>query len=240
MRVGGDIELLKRLLSNGLPVIVESWLDPEDNGGMGHYRLFTGYSEVGQYFLAEDSLHGSGIQVPMVEFDPFWQVFNHTYVLVYPSDRTTLVHAILGTNMIDQSMFEHALITAQTEATNNPNNAYAWFNVGTNYARLGKPELAASAFDEARRMGLPYRMLWYQFDIMETYLAIGRHQEVISLSNAILQATGGLEELYYYRGLAWQASGQVESAAADFRTALQYNPAFSPAADALVALGTSS
>ncbi|MCL4294323.1 MAG: C39 family peptidase [Anaerolineae bacterium] len=240
VRVGGDLDLLKSFLSNDLPVIVEFWTNPEDNGGMGHYRLFTGYDEAGGYFIAEDSLNGSGIQVPMAEFDAYWQVFNRTYVLAYPSDQTALVHTIVGSAMIDQTMFERALLTAQTEAKNTPGSPYAWFNLGTNYARLGQKELAAGAFDEARRIGLPYRMLWYQFDIFETYLAVGRSQDVIDLSSAILQATGGLEELYYYRGLARQALGQVEAAAEDFRAALDYNPNFTPAAKALAALESPS
>lgn len=240
VRVGGDLDLLKSFLSNDLPVIVEFWTNPEDNGGMGHYRLFTGYDEAGGYFIAEDSLNGSDIQVPMGEFDAYWQVFNRTYVLAYPSDRTALVHAIVGSAMIDQTMFERALLTAQTEAKNTPGNPYTWFNLGTNYARLGQKELAAGAFDEARRIGLPYRMLWYQFDIFETYLAVGRYQDVIDLSSALLQTTGGLEELYYYRGLAWQALGQMEAAAEDFRAALAYNPNFTRAAEALTTLGDSS
>lgn len=239
VRVGGNLDLLKQLLSNGLPVIVETWLNPEDNGGLGHYRLFTGYDEEGGYFIAEDSLNGSGIRVPFAEFAPFWQVFNRTYVVVYPPDQVATVYTILGQDMLDQSMLEKALATAQAEAQNEPTNAYAWFNIGTNYARLGQPELAASAFDEARRIGLPYRMLWYQFDIFESYLAVGRYQEVIDLSTAILQATGGLEELYYYRGLAYQALGQTKPAGDDFRAALDYNPHFTPAADALATLETS-
>ena len=236
MRVNGDLDLLKRLLSNGLPVIVEFWTNPEDNGGLGHYRLFTGYGEAGDYFVAEDSLNGSGIQVPLTDFDPFWQVFNRTYLVIYPPDQTALIHALLGQDMSDQTMYERALVTAQTEAKSDPANAYAWFNIGTNYARLSRPELAASAFDEARRLGLPYRMLWYQFDIYEAYLTMGRYQDVIDLTTATLKATGGLEEPYYYRGLAQQATGQSEAAAKDFRAALEYNANYMRAAEALAAL----
>ncbi len=237
-RLNGNTTLIKQLLSNGFPVIVEFWADPEDNGGLGHYRLFTGYNEADGYFLAEDSLNGSGIQVPFDAFDSAWQVFHRTYIVIYPPDQTALMHAIVGQDMIDSVMLDHALATAQTEARNNPANPFAWFNLGTSYARLDQPEPAASAFDEARRLGLPYRMLWYQFDIFDAYLAVGRYQEVIDLATATLEATGGLEELYYYRGAARQALGQNDSAAEDFRAALAYNPHFDLAANALVILET--
>jgi len=234
---GGNIDLLKHLLSNGFPVMVEAWTEPEDNGGMGHYQLLTGYDQADNRFLTEDSLHGAGVTVPIAEFDDFWRVFNRTYLVLYPPDKAGLVHAILGSSGDRTTMYEQALLTAQDEAKMQPDDAFAWFNIGTNYARLGEPALAASAFDEARRLGLPYRMLWYQFDIFETYLAMGRHQELVELTTATLKATGGLEELYYYRGLALQATNQPEAAAADFQAALAYNPHFDLATQALAELG---
>ena len=77
-------------------------------------------------------------------------------------------------------------------------------------------------------------MLWYQFEIFETYLAMGRYQEVIELTTATLKATGGLEELYYYRGLAYRATNQPQAAIDDFEAALAYNPNFDLAAQALL------
>ena len=47
------------------------------------------------------------------------------------------------------------------EATADRNNAFAWFNMGTNFVALDVMDRAAVAYDEARRVGLPWRMLWY-------------------------------------------------------------------------------
>jgi tetratricopeptide (TPR) repeat protein len=229
---GGDIDLLKHLLSNGFPVMVETWAKPEDQGGMGHYRLLIGYSQAENRFLTYDSLHGPGVIIPIEEFDRFWRVFNRTYLVVFPPEQAPVVYAILGPRADKTAMTEKALLAAQEEARANPGDPFAWFNVGTDYARLGEAGLAASAFDEARRLGLPYRMLWYQFDIFQSYLATGRHQEVIDLATATLKASGGLEELYYARGLALAALNQP-GAAGDFQAALDYNPNFEPAAKAL-------
>jgi tetratricopeptide (TPR) repeat protein len=231
--VGGNLELLQHLLSNGFPVIVETWLDPVDRGGLGHYRLFSGYDAEGGYFLAQDSLRGPDIQVPMAEFDDLWRVFNRTYVLVYRPEQEAQVLAILGPAGEEETMLANALRTAQAEAEARPEDAYAWFNLGSSYVALGEMEQAAVAFDQARRIGLPFRMLWYQFGIFEAYLQAGRYQEVIDLTTATLGGTGGLEELYYYRGQARQATGDAEAAIADFQAALDYNPLFTPAAAAL-------
>ena len=232
VRVGGDLELLRRLLSNGFPVIVETWLNPEDRGGLGHYRLLTGYDLAAETFVAQDSLRSPNAHVSFAELDDFWRVFNRTYIVVYPPQQADRIRALLGPAADDQMMLENALAIARQEATDDPQDPYAWFNLGTTYFRLGRPELAADAFDEARGIGLPYRMLWYQFDIFEAYLAAGRNQDVAYLASATAYAAGGLEEAYYYQGLAYRALGQPEAAADAFRDALDYNPSFAAAAEA--------
>jgi tetratricopeptide (TPR) repeat protein len=225
----GTPDLLKQFLSNGFPVIVEFWTERDDAGGMGHYRLLTGYDATSNEFIAQDSLHGANIRVPIENFDTDWQVFNRTYLVAFPPERAPVAYTIAGPTAINPTMYRQALTTAQAEAQRQPENPFAWFNIGTNYARLGETELAASAFDEARRLGLPYRMLWYQFDIFDVYLAQERHRELVELTTAVLEATSGLEELYYYRGLAYRALGDEEAARKDFQAALDYNPTFEPA-----------
>lgn len=232
VRIGGDVDLLQRLLANGFPVIVETWIEPEDRGGMGHYRLFTGYDAAAGVFYAQDSLHGPDTVVPFDDFIDGWRVFNRTYVVVYQPEQADHVRALLGPAADDQTMLENVLATARAEATADPDDAYAWFNLGTAYFRLGEPQLAAAAFDEARRIGLPYRMLWYQFDIFEAYLAAERYEDVAYLASATAYGAGGLEEAYYYQGLAYEALNQPGAAAAAFRDAIEYNPHFTPAAEA--------
>jgi tetratricopeptide (TPR) repeat protein len=79
------------------------------------------------------------------------------------------------------------------------------------------------------------RQLWCQFTPFEAYYAAGRYQDVLDLTNATLKGTGGLEEAYYYRGLALQSTGQP-GAKEDFEAALAYNPLFAPARQALDSL----
>ncbi len=236
VRVAGDVELLQRLISNGFPVIVETWILPDDLGGMGHYRLLTGYDAAAGEFHAQDSYFGPDKVVPTEQLRQEWRIFNHKYILVYRPEQQEEVDAILGPHADATAAYEQALRTAQEEATANPEDPFAWYNLGAAYTHLGRPELAADAFDEARGIGLPLRFFWYQFEIFEAYLAVGRYQDVIDLAYTTHYTASGHEDAFYYRALAHEARGERAYAVDYLQKALSYNPNFTPAADALAEL----
>lgn len=233
VRMGGTVEVLQQLLSNRFPVMVEDWIEQDDHGGMGHYRLFTGYDREDGYFIAQDSYYGPDELVYMRPFYRDWRVFNRKYIVVFRPEQRERVEAILGPYLDDDFMWEHALHTAQSEANADPADAFAWFNLGTTYTHLQQPQLAAAAFDEARHLGLPLRMFWYQFEIFEAYLAIGRYEDVANLAYATAYSASGHEEAYYYAGLGYLGQGKNEVGISYLQKALDYNPNFQPAADAL-------
>jgi tetratricopeptide (TPR) repeat protein len=144
-------------------------------------------------------------------------------------------------------MYERALETARSEAAAPRTDcvAYAdcadwvtfsWFNVGSSLTSLGRHSEAAAAYDEARRLGLHFRMLWYQFGPYESYYAAGRYEDVVALANATLATARNLEESYYWRGMAHLASDDVEGARSDLETALRYHEGWAPAVNALADL----
>ena len=107
-RANGSASLLRLLLSNDVPVIVETWHEPEPGNGMGHYRLLTGYDDVAAEWLAYDSYDQvglrpgdtySGIVIPYDELDSLWPLFNRVYVVVYTDDLAPLVQAIVGADL---------------------------------------------------------------------------------------------------------------------------------------------
>jgi tetratricopeptide (TPR) repeat protein len=234
--MGGTLELLQRILSHGFPVIVEDWMEPEDRGGIGHYRLFTGYDAAEGYFIAQDSYYGPDRQMPMLAFDSNWRVFNRKYIVIHRPEDAGTVGSLLGEMADDETMLHHALDIARKEAQANPDDVFAWFNLGTTYTHLGRYQLAAEAFDEARRIGLPFRMLWYQMEPFRAYLEAGRYQDLIRLAEATTQSTGGHEEAFYYQALAYQAQDREQEAIAYLEQALDYNPNYKPAADLLAIL----
>ncbi|NET74512.1 MAG: hypothetical protein F6K62_27525 [Sphaerospermopsis sp. SIO1G2] len=108
--------------------------------------------------------------------------------------------------------------------------------MGNIYIGLGDYESSAKAFDRARQIGLPWRMLWYQFGPYEAYWQVGRYSDVIELADVTLHQRPYFEESYYYRGLAHQAIGDNTAAAQDLRRAVAFNPRFTAASEALEAL----
>jgi hypothetical protein len=244
-RVNGDSDRLRELLASGLPVLVETWHEPKPNDGMGHYRLLTGYDNAERIWIAFDSYDAtgvdpnkpySGIRVPYDQLDPLWRVFNRQYVIIYPEASAETVERILGPDLDDKAMWERALSDAETSVGQTSEDPFAWFNLGSDLTAVGRFDDAAAAYDRARTIGLPWRMMWYQFGAFEAYYRVGRYDEVIALANATIRTATFVEELYYWRGLAQLAEGKAAEARASFQKALEMNRYYGPAAEALAAL----
>ncbi|MDQ3701890.1 MAG: C39 family peptidase [Chloroflexota bacterium] len=238
-RVAGDVDRLKLLLANGVPVVIRTWFTPEPNDGMGHYRLLVGFDDAAGRFTGYDSYLSPGVNValPYGPFDADWRVFNRTYLPVYSPDQAPIVAAILGGDKDDAAMWERALGVAQQEIATRANEPFSWFNAGVSLVALGRPGEAVEAFDRARSLRLPWRMLWYQFEPFEAYLAAGRLTDVLTLTATNLQQADDLEESHYYRGRALQAQGEGNSARSAYQAALRSNVRFVPAHHALGTLG---
>lgn len=262
-RVNGDIDTLKRLLSNNIPVMIETGIDPPGEFSWmewyGHYLLVVAYDDRQQTFWVYDSWLGTTNEVQMVTdengeviaqgsqtgdgrtlayatFDSYWRQFNRTYVAVYRPEQAPLVQGILGDQLQDDLMWQHSLERVSAELQAEPDNAFLWFNLGSVYTGQQNYDLAAQAFDQARQIGLPWRMLWYQFAPYEAYYHTGRYDDVINLATLTLDRRSYFEEAFYYRGLAYQALGNITLAQADWNEAVKFNPNYQLPQDALANL----
>ena len=231
----GDLERLKRLVSIGAPVLVSTWyVDPEE-GGMGHYRLLTGFDDVTQSVYFQDSYVSPGVNVRLsyAAFDEDWRVYSRAYMPVYAPELAEAVAAIVEGDLDEAFLKRRALRVAEEEAAQRPGNPYSWFNLGTALTRLGRTGEAAVAFDHARAVGLPPRLLWYQFWPLEAYLAENRLTDVLALADFTLQQVWELEESQYYRGKALEGLGRRAEARAAFEAAVRVNPKYAPALHAI-------
>ncbi len=80
-RVGGDIDLLKRYLASGFPVIIEKGFELPKEGWMGHYELVTGYDDSNKRFTLQDSYFGPGQVMTYEGLALNWRAFNFTYLI---------------------------------------------------------------------------------------------------------------------------------------------------------------
>lgn len=250
-RANGDLDTLRRLLDHGFPVIVEIGLDPPGEYAWmewyGHYLLVVAYDDAQGQIWTYDSWFGTsevpgenkhpfGRIVTYENLDSYWSQFNRNYIALYRPEEETILQTIIGPNMDDEVMWHNALAHSQQEAAAQPENGFYWFNLGTAYVNLGQYSLAADAYDQARSLGLPWRMLWYQFGPYEAYYQVGRYEDMITLANATLNVYEYFEETLYYRGLAHLALGNVAAAQRDLSKAVAFNPNFTPAVEALARL----
>jgi hypothetical protein len=241
-RVGGDLTLLKTLLSSNFPVIIEAGYDPEPErlGWMGHYLLPIGYDDGAQTLKTHDSYLGANTTYSYDHINQFWEHFNNTYIVLYNPEREQELMGLLGTNGDATQNALNTLEVNRQRALANANDAFAWFNLGSNYVLLGDYDekayqYAATAYDQARKIGLPWRMLWYQFGPYIAYNAVGRYQDVIDLAKIQLDEPGTsqyIEETYYYAGAAREGLGDAKRALVNYNTALEIDKNFTPAADA--------
>lgn len=238
-RVGGDLQLLKQLIAAGFPVMIEEsfffdqpyW--PNDDLWAAHYLLVTGYDDSAQTFTGQDSFHGPNQVISYATVDSYWQIFNRVYLLVYlPSQEGTL-RAVLGDNWDPDLNRQHALKISQDETQSEPNNAYAWFNLGSNLVYFERYGEAASAYDTSRNLGLYQRMLRYQFGPFFAYFHAGMTTELIAVTEYALQRTPNSEEALLWHGWALYRMGKKLEAIADWQKALEYHPTYEDAQYAL-------
>lgn len=237
-RVGGTFDLLKRLLAAGYPVIIEKGYEPEGYDWMGHYLLLVGYDDTQAVFYTFDSFLGTnGGQGRRETYEytaTYWQHFNNTFIVLYDPSQESQLYTLLGDHADEMGAVQLALENAHVQANANPNDKWAWFNMGDAYARLGQYQEAASAFDRAFNLQMPWRTLWYLFTPFETYYNLGRYSDVIQLADSLDRSSQNyVEEAWYYRGLAYAAQGRNADALTQFERVLNFNPNFTPATQAL-------
>ena len=234
-RVGGDLELLRQLVAGGFPVMIEEsfYFDqpfwPNDDLWAAHYLLVTGYDESAQIFTGQDSFHGPDQVIPYATLDEYWQIFNRVYFLVYLPGQEATLKAILGDNWDPDLNRQHALEVAQAETESRPRNAFTWFNLGSNLVYFERYGEAASAYDTARNLGLPQRMLRYQFGPFFAYFHAALTTELIAVTDYALQRTPNSEEALLWHGWALYRQGEKARALDDWRKALEYHPGYQDA-----------
>lgn len=253
VRVGGDLETVKRLIAAGFPVVVEKGPHFRDINyqvtWMGHYQTLTGYNDAEGYFIAQDSYIEPDYQQPYESLIGEWRSFNYTYIVIYPENLENDVLNLLGPDADEDTNVRRALIKAQEELyqTTGVDQFFVMYNYGTNLVKLRDYGGAAKAYDQAFLMYdalpedqaiRPYRILWYQTGPFLAYYYTGRYTEVIKKATRnsiemVRDDAPALEESYYWMGMSKIALGDRSGGIEDLRTCIVYHQGFQPCVKAL-------
>ncbi len=251
-RFGGNLEVVKRLVSSGYPVLVEKGDIRPDTFGkvswMGHFLFITGYDDISGEFVVQDSYQPE-IDIPVKntreDYEKLlegWRSFNYLFMVVYPPSQQDQVLDLLGDWADPTWAYQKALETAETEIQTlaGVDAFFAWFNKGTSLVKMEHYLEAGEAFDQAYQIyesldnndtRRPWRMTWYQTSPYKAYYFSGRYQDVINLANFTLDTISEpvLEETLYWRGMGYYALGKKAYAQSDFHRAVWLNPNFEAA-----------
>ena len=257
-RLGGDIDLAKRLIAAGFPFIAEKGYYEKDYSGkvawLGHYQYVTGYDDANQVLVVQDTWNdGPNFRIPYDEFmaSEAWLSFDNILIIAYAPEREAELFSVLGPYADETWAAKHALSVAEDYIgeTSGIDSFFAWFAKGTSHVTLFEYADAAVAYDQAfaiyNQLGAddkqrPYRMMWYQTGPYKAYYYSGRYQDVITLADVTLTDTISkptLEESIYWRAQAKYMIGDTPGAVADYREALRLHPNWGPALQGLQDLG---
>ena len=233
-RVNGDIELLKKFVANGIPVVVKTWLNPGED--IGHFRIVRGFDEEQKVIIQDDSYQGPNRRISYYDFLSMWQPFNYNYIVVYKPEMEDKVRAILGSEIEAQVAWGNALLRAEKEDELAEDNPYPKFNISTAAYHLGEYERSVEAFEKVEGR-LPRRMLWYQIEPILAYKELGEYRKVFEITDEILSdGNEAFSELYIIRGEIYQQRGEIEKAREQYQLAVKYNENLETAKEKLESL----
>lgn len=234
-RPNGTPELLKKLIANDIPVVLRTWLHPDED--IGHFRVVRGYDDARGVFIQDDSYEGRNLTYSYDMFEEMWKPFNYGYILIYPKEKEPVVQAVLGEEMDEGKAYINAKERAEKGVAANPDSAYDLFNLSTSYFHLGDAQKSVEFYEKAQNAVLPARMLWYQYEPLEAYLQVGDYERVFSLTDWIITNNNtAFSEMYILRGKAYQGQGNMHAARSEFEKAVYYNKNLTIAQQALSSL----
>jgi tetratricopeptide (TPR) repeat protein len=233
-RVGGNIEILKRLLAANYPVIIESVtslnpadaLGPTDDLWAAHYLLLTGYDDATQEFTIQDTYHGPDLKISYAKLEEEWRPFNNLFIVMYFPQFEEEMKTLLGSDWDPDLNRQNALASSLAATASSSADGFSWFNYGSNLVYFERYEEAALAYDKARELGLPLRMFRYQFGPFLSYFHSGRNDDLLVLTDYSRGVTEMSEETWLWYGYGLYRQGDNAGALKAWNKADSINPNF--------------
>ena len=246
-RVAGTLDLLKRLLAANYPVLVEEastvepeWANgPNDDLWDAHYILINGYDDQEGVFIAQDPQlgkeKGADKKIPYEALEKDWKPFNYLYMVIYFPQDEAEVQSIIGMDWDADLNRQNAMDLANAQIAADPQDAFAWFNLGASLTYFERHQEAAQTFDQAFTIGLPQRMTRYQFWPFVAYFNADRIDYLLEITEKTYSPINGnyAEEALLWHGYGLFRKGDFNGALADWNKALKVHPNYCDAERAI-------
>ena len=247
VRYGGDIDLVRKLVAAGFPVVFERGYVNRSEGWMGHYGLIVGYDDVTREVTIPDTYLGL-IKLGYDDLEMWWAQFDFIYLVVFPNERAQEVYDILGPQMDAEYNKQYTLdkVNARLYEQKERELFFAWYSRGSILVEMNDYWGAADSFDEAFKIYAtlpeeerPWRMLWYQTGPYYSYYYMMRYQDLYNLADQQLKRAEepALPETWVWKGRAEVKLGLREQAIESFKQALVWHPDWWVAVNELNSLG---
>lgn len=233
-RPNGSMDILKKLIASGVPVITRTWLTPDED--IGHYRVVKGYDEDTKEIIQDDSYQGPNRRYTYNQFDRMWEKFNYEYLVLAPKDKQKNIESMLGEDADPKTAWKHATERSASILATNPDDIYAQFNLSVALYYTGDYSGSVTEYEKVSGR-LPKRTLWYQIEPILAYEKLGRYDTVMAMTEDILtHENRAFSELYLLRGDIFRKQGETASAKAEYEKSVYYNTNLKEASERLATL----
>lgn len=220
-RRDGDMEILKQLIANDIPVLVRTYLHPGED--IGHFRILRGYNDSASQLIQDDSFEGKNLTYSYDVFMDMWKPYNFEYVVFFQLGQKQLVDRIIGDEINEMVAWNNAKIRSENDLRSNPDDIHALFNLSIALFHLQEYQASVESFEKAEQR-LSARTLWYQIEPIQAYLTLKNYDRVFSLTDRILRNNNlAFSELYLIRAESYRQLGNLQLAGEELQKARLYN-----------------
>jgi len=155
-------------------------------------------------------------------------------VIYFPQDEAE-VQSIIGMDWDADLNRLNAMDLANAQIAADPQDAFAWFNLGASLTYFERHQEAAQTFDQAFTIGLPQRMTRYQFWPFVAYFNADRIDYLLEITEKTYKPINGYyaEEALLWHGYGLFRKGDFNGALADWNKALKVHPNYCDAERAI-------
>jgi hypothetical protein len=147
----GTPRLIKALISNGFPVIVNQWYSVADH--TRHYRPIQAYDDRQGVFVASDPYGGPQYSIAYSDFATVWAVSNNRFFVLYPPAKAALLSAVLASaGWNARQAYQRDLAQSQSRLRGGDTGTQAGGYHYYVYLNIAWDEITLGAYSAARGM----------------------------------------------------------------------------------------